>query len=282
MAGKEVAKKENTAVGSYDYGDHAHEGFEGTTINDLSIPFINVLQSNSPEVEEQTIEGAKAGDLLNSVTGEILQQPVIVVPVYKEAAVVEWVPRAKGGGLVDRHELDSEIFKEAIRKNGGSRIPPKDADGRRMPFKSPDGNDLVETYYVYCLILDEEGKESEGYCVLSFSSTKIKIHKDWMTSMYTIKGRPPMYANRVKVSTQKQIQQSSGKSFYNYYIGPMERTWREGLINPQEQAGLLEEARQFKQMIESGLARAAFETVTNDEDSSSAGSATAGEDDMPF
>jgi hypothetical protein len=265
MAGKtDVAETKSNAVttGAFDYGEYAHAGFEGTTINDLSIPFLNVLQSNSPEVEEQLIEGCKAGDLINSVTQEILKQPVVIIPVYKEAAVVEWVPRTKGGGLVARHELDAQIYKDAIAKNGGSRIPPKDADGKRIPFKSPDGNDLVETYYVYCLIMNEEGTETEGYCVLSFSSTKIKVHKDWLTSMYTIKGRPPIFANRCKISTVRQKNDSG--TFYNYRISPMNDTWLGSLINPGDEAGLalLKEAKEFADMIENGLARADFDSIS--------------------
>lgn len=264
MAGKEVATEvKGTVVTGYDYGDDTHSGFEGTKITDLSIPFVNVLQPMSPEIVDNTIEGARPGDLFNSVTKEIMKQPLTIIPVYKEAAVVEWVPRNKGGGLVDRHELDSEIFKDAIAKNGGSRIPPKDADGKRIQFKSPAGNDLIETYYVYCLIVDADGKNTEGYCVLSFASTKIKVHKDWMTSMYTIKGRPPIFANRCHVSTVKEIRES-GTSF-NYKISPMLDTWVGSLINPNEQLDLLTEAKAFGQMIENGLARAAFETESDGE-----------------
>lgn len=286
MAKTEVAKAKETqvAAGGFDYGEYAHAGFEGTTINDLSIPFINVLQSNSPEVEDELIEGCKPGDLVNSVTKEILKQPVVVIPVYKEAAVVEWVPRTKGGGLVDRHELDSEIFLNAIKANGGSRIPPKDADGKRIPFKSPAGNDLVETYYVYCLIMNEEGTETEGYCVLSFSSTKIKVHKDWMTAMYTQKGRPPIFANRCKISTTKQKNESG--TFYNYNIGPFGETWRASLINPGTEEGqaLLQEAKEFGDMIDQGLARADFDSIssTGGDDAPAPNKDGDGDDEMPF
>lgn len=264
MAKNEVTEAKNTQVStSFDYGEYSHLGFEGTKIEDLSIPFINVLQSNSPEVEDELIEGCKPGDLVNSVTKEILKQPVVVIPVFKEAAVVEWVPRTKGGGLVARHELDSEIFLNAIKENGGSRIPPKDADGKRIPFKSPAGNDLVETYYVYCLTMNDEGTEIEGYCVLSFSSTKIKVYKDWMTALYTQKGRPPIFANRCKISTAKQKNESG--TFYNYKIGPFANTWRESLINPSTPDGiaLLKEAKEFADMIEQGLARADFDSISN-------------------
>lgn len=285
MAGTDVTTKANTAIAnSFDYGDYSHAGFEDTKLDDLSIPFINVLQSNSPEVEDQTIEGCKAGDLVNSVTKEILKQPVIIIPVYKEAAVVEWVPRNKGGGIAGRHDLESEEFKQAVAKNGGSRIPPKDAEGKRLPFKSRAGNDLVETYYVYCLILDETGTQTEGYCVLSFSSTKIKVHKDWMTAMYTQKGRPPIFANRCKVSTTKQKNESG--SFFNYKISPMADTWRDSLINPSTDEGraLLQEAKEFGEMIQNGLARADFSGEAAGEGASGGGGSKPEVDgeEMPF
>jgi len=256
MAGKEVAEAKQTGVAEvYDYGEDSHAGFEGTTIADLSIPFIKIMQSNSPEVEDELIEGVKAGDLVNSVSNEIMKQPLIVQPVFKEAAVVEWVPRNKGGGIADRHELDSEVFLDAIKKNNGSRIPPKDGDGKRIPFKSPDGNDLVETYYIYCLILDETGESTEGFCVLSFASTNIKVYKDWLTSMYSLKGAPPMYANRNKVSTAKQ--KNNDGTFYTFAIGPMAENYRASLINPGSPDGksLLEEGKEFAKMIDNGLAR---------------------------
>ena len=264
MAGsKEVAEKKNTEVGeSFDYGEYAHEGFEGTTIADLSIPFIKIMQSNSPEVEDELIEGVKPGDLVNSVSKEILKQPIIIQPVFKEASIVEWIPRNKGGGVADRHDLDSEVFLNAIKKNGGSRIPPKDADGKRIQFKSEAGNDLVETFYMYCLILDETGKEVEGFCVLAFASTNIKVYKNWLTSMYSLKGAPPIYANRCKLSSEKQ--KNNDGTFYIYSIGSMAANYRESLIHPSKEKELLEEGRNFAKMIDDGLARADHDSMKGD------------------
>lgn len=284
MAKNEVAKAGNTAVAAYDYGEDAHGGFEETSIRDLSIPFINLLQSNSPEVEEQTIEGAAAGMLLNSVTGELLKMPLVVQPVYKEEAWVEWIPRNKGGGVAGRHEPTSDIVKQVIEKNGGSRIPPQDSEGKRPPFKMPNGNgnDLVETYYVYCLILNEDGTESDSYCVLAFSSTKIKVQKDWMTAMYTQKGRPPMWANRAKVSTKRQ--KAEGGSFFNFSIQSFGDTWRDGLIDPSTEAGkhLLSEGKDFRQMIMDGLARPDLDSVSKADAPGASPSKSDDDGDTPF
>lgn len=277
MAGTEVANKKGTAVAeTYDYGADAHAGFEGTTIADLSIPFIKIMQSNSPEVEDELIDGVKPGDLVNSVSNEILKQPLIVQPVLKEAAIVEWVPRNKGGGIAGRHEIDSDIFLDAIKKNNGSRIPPKDSDGKRIPFKSPDNNDLVETYYIYCLILDETGTSTEGFCVLSFASTNIKVYKDWLTSMYSLKGAPPIYANRNKISTAKQ--KNNDGTFYTFAVAPLEETYRTSLINPGTDEGkaLLDEGREFAKMIDNGLARPDHDSMKGSGADDGAGAASGG------
>lgn len=293
MTKTDVTAAKSTAVGAaFDYGDMSHEGFEGTNIQDLSIPFINVLQSLSPEVTEELVAGAKAGDMLNSVTKEILKQPLIVIPIEKEESWVEWVPRAKGGGLVGRHEPGSDIVLDAIKKNGGSRIPPKDAEGKRIPFKSPDGNDLIETHYVYALIVDETGSSIESYCVLAFSSAKIKAYKDWMTALYTQKGRPPIFANRAKISTVKQKNDSG--TFFVYGVAPFADTWRESLIRPDEEGmKLLEEAKSFRDMIKQGLAKPDFDSVAKSgpDESLGAGAASnpsqgrkrnANDDEIPF
>lgn len=272
---KEVAKAGNTNISTevYDYGDMAHKGFEGTTVSDLSIPFIAVLQPLSPEVSEQTIENARAGDLFNTVTKEIVKQPLRVIPLYREESWVRWAPNR--GGLKGRFETDSKEVKSIIDSNGGTRIPPKGSDGKTIPFKDSEGNDVIETHYVYCLIIDEDLETVEGYCVLPFSSTKIKVYRDWMTALFTQKGKPPIFANRASISTMKQT--GNGNTWFNYSIGPAKNSWRESLIPPTNR-DLLEEAKNFREMIESGLAKADFTSMEESgSDSDSSGESSNGE-----
>ena len=276
MAKTDVATAKDTALAAFDYGDMAHEGFEDTTIADLSIPFISVLQALSPQVEDESIEGAKPGQLFNTVTNRVVPQPLVVIPVFREEAWVVWKPRTAGGGLVDRWDPSDPRVKAIIAKNGGSRIPPKGSDGKTVPFNDGNGNDVIETHYVYCLILDEEGQSIEGYCVIPFSSTKIKVQKDWMTDLYTQKGRPPIYANRSKISTVKQ-QNDAGQPYYNLRIQPLTGNTRESLINPGTEEGMnmLKEAKEFKEMIENGLARPAYESAQTE-------GGAAADEDTPF
>lgn len=271
---KETSKEVATApagggaVAVHDYGADAGAGFEGTTGADLSVPFLGILQSNSPQVEDKDPAGAESGMLFNTVTRELTggEDGLVFLPCHKELAFVEWVPRDSGGGFVGLHDPNGDVVKKAIEDNDGNRI------GK---LKVGD-NDLIETHYVYGLILDAEGEETYGFAVVSFSSTKIKPYRDWITAMYTLKGKPPMFANRACIRTVKQ--KNDYGTFYNFRIDPLKETWAKSLIDPAAGTGkaLLVEARDFREMVVSGMARAAFETQN-----ATGGDAPAAEGDSP-
>lgn len=239
----------------FDYGQDAGAGFEGTKGSDLSVPFLGILQPLSPQVEGNDPEGAASGMLFNTVTRELLdgEKGVIVLPCHKEGPIwVEWVPRTKGGGFVGLHDPESEAVKN------GEQILNQDTGKPTRRLRHGE-NELIETYYIYGLLLDEEGLATQGFAVISFTSTKIKPYRDWVTAMYTLKGRPPMFANRARLRTVKQKNDSG--TFYNFRVDPFEKTWAASLINPATQPALLTEAKEFRDMVISGMARAAFETA---------------------
>lgn len=259
-----VAKVEGGALAVvHDYGDMAGQGFEGTSAKDLSIPFINVLQPMSKALEEK--DGAAAGQLFNTVTGELIdgEAGITFLPCHKELAFVEWVPLDDGGGFVGIHAPDSDVVKQAIAAN----------DGKRFGALKVGSNELVETHYVYGLLLNEDGTETQSFAVIAFTSTKIKPCRDWFTSMYTIKGQPPLFANRAKIKTVKQ--KNKAHTFYNLKIEPLKDKWTTSLINPATEGNLLQEAKAFKEMVVSGMAKAAF-------DQQDATDATAKDGDAPF
>lgn len=290
MAKTDIATtNQATAVAAvYDYGDDAGIGFEGISAADMSIPFITVMQPMSPEVVEEIF---RSGQMVNSVTKEVIQQPLILQPVYRECLWVEWVPRKSGGGYVGAHLPDSDVVKKIIADNGGSRVPPKDSEGKRKPFKLGQ-NEVVETHYVYCVMMDETGMEQVGYCVLSFTSTKVKVHKDWVSSMMMQRGRPPMIAFRAQLSTSKQ--QSDGGTYFNFDIKPFGGSWTASLLNPNDpaQRALMDSAKDFRDLVVKGIARAATETLGNEEAAASGGGQRQqtkpmdrgydGGDDIPF
>jgi hypothetical protein len=250
--GKEVAVQEpkgSTAVAAYDYGADAGAGFQNHGKDDYAIPFIGVLQALSPQIE--TIDGAKAGMLINTVTNELVKgaDGVPFGPVATKHCFVEWKPREQGGGLVATFDLNADVVVSAKEKQ------------KFGEYKTPAGNDLVETFYVY-------GLASVGgtwfSAALAFTSTKIKKYKAWMTRARSIQidlgnGRrinPPLFAHRFRLKSVKE-KNNSGE-FYNFDVtfdGANAEACRLAPADP-----LYQQARGMASLVESGAVKAAEDT----------------------
>jgi len=86
----EISEKKKTelAVPSA-FMEDANSGLENITSDDLTIPRLKILQALSPEVNKRDgkyVEGADAGDAINTVTSKLYndENPLVVLPVsYK-------------------------------------------------------------------------------------------------------------------------------------------------------------------------------------------------------
>ena len=79
---------------------------------DVMIPYINILQTTSPQLnpsKAEYVEGAKVGQFYNTVSQEV-SASLNVIPVLYQLKYVEWKPRETGGGLVEMHDADCGIF----------------------------------------------------------------------------------------------------------------------------------------------------------------------------
>jgi len=68
---------------------------------DIAIPYINILQSNSPQLnpsKAENVEGAKVGQFYNTVSQEV-SDSLNVIPVLYQLRYVEWKPRESGEDL---------------------------------------------------------------------------------------------------------------------------------------------------------------------------------------
>lgn len=261
---KAPAKRASKEVAVVDYGDDAAAGFENQTTEDRAIPFLVILQSNSPQVEAEESE-LKPGMLFNSVTEAAIngREGIRFVPAITEHVFVEWVPRGRGGGFVAVHEKTSDIVKTAKAKSTvfGKYSTEYDEHGRARVDGNdvPTGNDIVETFYVYGVILDENDEPDE-IALIAFTSTKIKPYKNWSTKlgMFTIPGpdgvkqRPPLFAHKCHLST---VQEKNAKgTFYNFVIKPADGDdLPSSLLRPDNPA--FAQAKALRDMVNSGMAR---------------------------
>lgn len=261
---KQVASRAPTTVGEViDYGNFAGQGFEGQSQADISIPFITVLQGLSPQVER--IDGAKVGMLINTVTEELYKgdEGLLFVPALTQHVFVEWVPRAKGGGFVGVHPITDEAVVKAteLARVRNAEIKASGKDEKRVQARLDNGNDVIETFYIYGALCDEE--LPLGMAVIACTSTKIKAYKKFNTRVRTHlvstpSGRvnPPMFANLTRLLTTKE--KNSQGEFYNFDFQPANGSLKDSLLRTDDPRFLA--AIDVKKMVESGKARAAFES----------------------
>jgi hypothetical protein len=171
----QVAKKEDAplAVSNEDLYTYAGQGTEGLGTDDLAIPFINILQTNSPQISKRDgkyIEGAEAGMLFNTVTNELFdgEVGVEVVPCAYQRNLVEWVPRDQEGGFIASHDPESGVLQETTKNERGQDI-------------LPNGNYLANTAQHYVILLSPTYGPTQA--VISMSSTQLKKSRKWNTQM---------------------------------------------------------------------------------------------------
>ncbi len=250
----EVAVQKGGAVAAYDYSQFAGQGFESHTKDDYATPFLGVLQSNSPLLNEKA--DAKAGMLVNTVTQNVYdgKNGGVFVPSYTDHVVVEWKPRDQGGGFVAIHQLNDELVKKVEAEQEFGKYKTVKGD-----LKS---NDLIETFYVYGIFIDDEGNSEQ--MIIAFSSTKIKAYKRWMTKARTVQVlqsngariNPPLFAHKYRINTVSEKNQKG--SYFNFNIdfdGGSADKCRLAPTDPLFQAAL-----SFFQFAKEGKVKAAHES----------------------
>jgi hypothetical protein len=247
MADQDLVKRpEAGALARFDYGEDANAGWENTSGEDFAIPFLSLLQDISPQVTEKTVDGAASGAFLNTVSAEVYGDEVLFVPALTEHLFVEWRPRAQGGGFVARLELDSDIVKMA-----------RAASQKFGSYKNGDtGNDLVETFYVYGIVVSDDRCDP---VLLACTSTKIGAYKRWisrlrMTQIAGPDGKrrtPPLFAYLTKIRSTR-IKNAKG-TFWNLVLEPAGKTVPESLLAPDDPRFVA--AKGVRELVVSGRAK---------------------------
>ena len=252
----EVTKAAETGVTAYDYGQDEGGGMENQTQADVAMPFVDVLQGLSTK-QLEAIPNSKVGQLFNTVTLELYPDGIEFIPCMTEHCYVEWIPRKRGGGFVAKHALDSETVLKAKAEQPGElklKVERKEEDGSTVI------NDLVETFYVYSLML-EEGQPKLPF-VIAHTSTKIKVYKKYNTGWQTIRvpgpgGRkisPPLYAHPTKMTAW--MDKNVHGDFGNFAYAPVNGTLKDSLLTPD--SPLYKAAKEVYELVKSGQANVNF------------------------
>jgi hypothetical protein len=235
----QVAKKKEQALAVIDnsiFEQDAHDGMNNISQEDVALPFLKVLSQLSPELE--TIDGAKAGMIYNTVSGQVYDgvQGIKVIPCHYERKYIEWTPRGTGGSgaPVAVHPATSDIMTKTFRKTGDSKD------------YLDNGNYIENSAQHYVLIIDETGNTTPALIVMK--ATQLKKSRKWNSMMMTLKmnGKngpftPPSYSHVYRLTTSKE---SNDKG--TWYGWEVER------VGPVEEAGTYQTAKAFSLSIKQG------------------------------
>lgn len=263
----EVVKTESQLpAASYDYGTDAGAGVETIGRDEAGIPFLKILQAQSPEVagsESEQIDGAKAGVFLNT-GNEQISDTVAIVPAVRQHVFVEWRARNQGGGIVAVYEKNDPVVLAAQAENaaaieaGEPSRKPGGGTRRFGELYTEAGNSLVETFYVFAVTIDED-ENPTGMVVVPFSSSQIKKYKKKFANRVRnclIPGTnqiPPMFAHRIVLSTETEKNDEGAWKGYVIRFAK-DNNVLQSLIAPDHPA--FQAAKQLKAMVEGGEAKA--------------------------
>jgi hypothetical protein len=200
---QELAERQEGAVAVQDdVPDYikkgAGRGSENVEMQDVVIPRIEVVQALSKCLKESDpayIDGAKQGDLYNTVTRRVYGPAVRVVPVFFSKMWLAWRDQKKGGGFAGAHATVAEAEKAIAAQ------------------EMPDDWEAVETAQNLLLVVHQEGTSEEA--VVSMAKTKLKVSRNW-NSLIRLNGNDRF--SRMYVLHSVDETNTKNQDFKNYGV----------------------------------------------------------------
>ncbi len=189
--------KKTAEVATLSFEEDANIGLESIGKDDLAIPFLTILQSNSPQLMED--KSLRPGMIYDTVLKKGFEE-LLVVPCNYEKQYVEWTPREQGGGLIATHSsIDGiELLKACKKDDKGKDV-------------LPNGNLLVPTAVYYVIYMNVSVKDVVEFskAIISMTSTSLKKSRRWNSVMagITMRGKegqpftPPLFSHMYRTTT---------------------------------------------------------------------------------
>jgi hypothetical protein len=181
---------------------------DDTSVDDLQIPRIKILQALTPEVTKgnpKCVKGAEVGDLFNTLTEECFRgdKGFFFVPIKRRTVYLAW---KSDRTLVKNYGEDDTAFRSAATNDKGKQV-------------LPDGTEIVKTYESLGFIVDSENKISEA--MISMSKTQIKKMKKFNTLIRSCIDKKtgkqyPEYAGMYKFTTVTESNELG--TWFNYEV----------------------------------------------------------------
>ena len=200
MANTNVAKKPQAKLPSLSLDmieSDASNGLENITSDDQAIPRLKILMQLSPELDELRDEGAKPGDIYNTVTEEWYDgtKGLRVLPSAYKRQYVEWADRGQGSGApINVYDASSDILTKTTRdENNKDRLE--------------NGNYVETCGNHYVLLVGENGDSTPA--LITMKATQLKKSRKWNSMLLNLKIKnskgvsftPPSYSHYYLLKT---------------------------------------------------------------------------------
>ena len=178
------------------------------------MPLLNIIQQMSPQLVEEDdkyIDGAKAGNVFFSPTGELIDLPIEIIPVAFRTMYVEWKPKTLGGGMVGMHPLSIQGRKDLGYDQG-----------RKGQYDEWLGeNELKKTTYVMG-IANIGGEQTD--VMLALAVTGQKVSRKWQDEIRKFRydgdladTPPAVFARAFQLGTVRETN-ANDQSYFNWKL----------------------------------------------------------------
>ena len=173
---KELVKKSSSELEEFEAYSGGSSAGEDMGKEDMAIPRLSILQSNSPQAQKGQptyVKGADAGMIYDGVNDRLWEGEtgIVTVPLHYRRTFVEWVLREKGGGLIADHGL----------VEGKELLAQTERDDKKR-FILPNGNQLVDTMEYIVFVLSDEGYVPS---VMALAISQLRFGRKWNTQLST-------------------------------------------------------------------------------------------------
>jgi hypothetical protein len=207
-------------------------GSENVGMKDLVMPRLEIVQALSPALKNGDagyIQGAKQGDLNNSVTRELYGDGVLVVPVHYSEQYLVWKKFSEGGGFFGAFNTMEDANAKA------------EAEGGKQAHI-----EVVDTPLHLCMVLNpKDGSITE--CMIPMAKTKAKVSRK-LNSQIKLLGRD-RFADTFRFSTVRE-KNKKGQEYYNFAVARVGFTPKAGY----------EAAERLYEAIKAGTVRTVMDT----------------------
>lgn len=181
-------------------------GLEEADNQDFTVPRLSICQSNSPQRKKNDakyIEGLLEGQLFNTLSGEIYDDAIDLVPLYMIKTRMKFKPMAEGGG----------IECQSFNAIDGGRLCETCAACPHSQFQD-DEPPACYLIYSYPSLIIRDGKLTSELIAMSFKSASTKVARNFNTMVRM--RNAPLYAAPVHVSPIDD--EGAGQQFFNYKL----------------------------------------------------------------